>query len=174
LIQADLEKARNGWKNAARIYRQVVQVDPLLLAEILDALRECHRQLGTQKELIDFLRELYRKDDDTRVMLALSEVLRAETGLDAALAVVEEHVHRHADLLGLQRYIEYERVASPHTTQPETREMLRVMVDKLVEKRAAYQCTRCGFSARHLHWQCPGCKGWGTVRSVSADVIESP
>ncbi len=174
LIQADLEMARNGWKNAARIYRQVVQEDPQLLVETLGALRECHQQLGTQDGLIEFLRELYRNDDDTRVMLALSEILCSETGLDAALALVTEHVQQHADLLGLQRYIDYKRSASPRNPRDETLDMLHGMVDSLVAKRAAYHCTRCGFSARHLHWQCPGCKGWGTVRLVSADVIESP
>jgi lipopolysaccharide biosynthesis regulator YciM len=43
----------------------------------------------------------------------------------------------------------------------------------LLDKQPAYQCTRCGFMARRLHWQCPGCKGWGTVRPVPADGVPS-
>lgn len=173
LIQASLERAAGAWKNAAAIYRQVVQADPQLLLECLDALGECQRELGAQEELIEFLSELYRKDDDTRVMLALSDILRSERGLDAALNLVTAHVQKHADLLGLQRYIDYQRLASPQSPGAATLERLSAMVDSLVAKRAPYQCTRCGFTARHMHWQCPGCKGWGTVRPVSADVIES-
>jgi lipopolysaccharide biosynthesis regulator YciM len=35
-----------------------------------------------------------------------------------------------------------------------------------------YRCQRCGFSARAHHWQCPGCKSWGSIKPVHGAVSE--
>jgi len=31
-----------------------------------------------------------------------------------------------------------------------------------------YRCEACGFSSRKLFWQCPGCRGWSTVKPITA------
>ncbi len=171
LIQAKLEKGRQGWKNAARIYQQVIEADPLLLTDTLDSLRECFAQLGAGHQLAGFLRKLYERQQDTIVMLALSQVLLEEEGLQAALETVRVHVQNHADLLGLQRFIAYQQQHLGGDSD-QSFSILAAMVEELVTKRAPYQCTRCGFTARRLHWQCPGCKGWSTIRAISTDVME--
>ena len=38
----------------------------------------------------------------------------------------------------------------------------------MVGQGATYHCHTCGFRARSLHWQCPGCKHWGTVQKQAA------
>ena len=27
-------------------------------------------------------------------------------------------------------------------------------------------CNHCGFAGRQLHWFCPGCKYWGTIKVI--------
>ena len=44
--------------------------------------------------------------------------------------------------------------------------ILDELVRKLLEGKAAYRCTRCGFGARAHHWQCPSCKSWGSVKPI--------
>ena len=44
--------------------------------------------------------------------------------------------------------------------------ILNELTRKLLEGKAAYRCTRCGFGARAHHWQCPSCKSWGTVKPI--------
>jgi lipopolysaccharide biosynthesis regulator YciM len=34
----------------------------------------------------------------------------------------------------------------------------------MVEKGDRYTCKNCGFSGKTMHWLCPGCANWGTVR----------
>ena len=36
------------------------------------------------------------------------------------------------------------------------------LLARLLKEQSAYQCHRCGFTTRTLHWQCPGCRSWGT------------
>ena len=45
-------------------------------------------------------------------------------------------------------------------------EVLRDLTVELLSERPVYKCHHCGFPARSLHWQCPGCKHWATVRPI--------
>ena len=40
-------------------------------------------------------------------------------------------------------------------------------INKLVAGRSRYRCGHCGFRGQSLHWHCPGCKHWGTIKDLS-------
>ena len=33
----------------------------------------------------------------------------------------------------------------------------------IILDESTYKCNKCGFDAKLLHWQCPGCKHWDTT-----------
>jgi len=39
--------------------------------------------------------------------------------------------------------------------------------DAALAHRALYRCGSCGFAARRLMWQCPGCRKWGRFSYVA-------
>ena len=43
-------------------------------------------------------------------------------------------------------------------------DVLLKTLDSELSARPAYSCKRCGFAAKTLHWQCPGCRSWGTIK----------
>src|SRR5690606_34845304 len=45
--------------------------------------------------------------------------------------------------------------------------ILQRLTQQLLAEQPVYQCGHCGFDAQHLHWQCPTCKHWGTLRPQS-------
>lgn len=45
-------------------------------------------------------------------------------------------------------------------------QIIKGVLDSLLEKSQAYCCTQCGFSGRQMHWQCPSCKSWSTIKPV--------
>ena len=42
-------------------------------------------------------------------------------------------------------------------------ELIEQLLARLLREQSAYQCHRCGFTTRTLHWQCPGCRSWGSM-----------
>ena len=38
------------------------------------------------------------------------------------------------------------------------------VINSIVERRSHYKCTNCGFKAQSLHWLCPGCHSWGSIK----------
>ncbi len=169
LMQADMERSRNDLKAAITSYKQVVRQDADFIAEMLPRLIDCYRQLNWWEELTEYLRGLHQQQKDTRSMLAFADVLQSGDDDAAAERLVVEHLRQHADLFGLERFIALKRKSAGSGAYQETLDVLFHVVGRLQQKTSAYQCSRCGFSARRLHWQCPGCKGWGTVRPVPVD-----
>ena len=45
-------------------------------------------------------------------------------------------------------------------------ELLKDTVERVLEEKPVYQCTHCGFAGKAMHWHCPGCKRWGTVKPI--------
>jgi len=43
---------------------------------------------------------------------------------------------------------------------------LQMLTKQLQEEKPEYQCGQCGFQAHHLHWQCPGCNRWNTIKPI--------
>jgi lipopolysaccharide biosynthesis regulator YciM len=41
---------------------------------------------------------------------------------------------------------------------------LRPHIYRLLDDKPLYQCGQCGFEAKTLHWQCPSCRRWSTVK----------
>jgi len=37
-----------------------------------------------------------------------------------------------------------------------------------------YRCDNCGFVGRTLHWSCPGCKRWNTVKPIPDRLRRNP
>ena len=44
--------------------------------------------------------------------------------------------------------------------------MIKILTAELMEIGPDYKCGHCGFPARSLHWQCPACKHWNTVKPL--------
>ena len=173
LLQADLERARNDPKAAIESYRRVIRQDADFFTEALPGLLECCSQTGDRQELASYLHDLYVQQRDTRILLALADLLQQDAGDVAAERLVGEHLQQHADLLVLERFVAIKRCSADTGGQRDILEILHQLVHRLLEKQPVYLCVRCGFSARQLHWQCPGCKGWGTVRPTPANGIET-
>jgi lipopolysaccharide biosynthesis regulator YciM len=172
LMQADMERGGNDLTAAIKTYKQVVRQNSDFIPEMLPRLIDCYRQLEQRDELAEYLRGLYQQEKDARVMLAFADVLQSDTAVEEAERLVKEHLRQHADLVGVERLIALKRRDSDAESYQETLDILFHVVGRLLQRNPAYQCVRCGFSARRLHWHCPGCKGWGTVRPVPAECVE--
>jgi lipopolysaccharide biosynthesis regulator YciM len=47
--------------------------------------------------------------------------------------------------------------------------MIRDITSQLVEDKPVYRCNNCGFRGKKLHWQCPTCRHWCTVKPIQSE-----
>jgi lipopolysaccharide biosynthesis regulator YciM len=165
LLRARLEAQRQDWHAAIRALERVEQQDPDYLPEVLEPLSECYQALGARTELIAYLRRCLARHGSVSVMLSLADLLRQEKGDQEAAEFVTDQLRQRASVRGLARFIEL----NLDHTEGRARDNLMILSDltkKLLENKPVYRCRACGFSGKSLHWQCPGCKRWNTVKPI--------
>ncbi len=75
-------------------------------------------------------------------------------------------LRRQPSLDGLRRLVALtQSVGEP--IGPREMQILLDLFEQLELSRDLYRCYQCGFAGRTLFWQCPGCKGWATLRPVT-------
>lgn len=165
LMQGNLEVSRGDCRAAIKTFQQVEQQDSGLLTEVLPSLVECFRQLGETGELRSYLHLLHEKRHDIASTLALVEQIEEQDGDAAAADFITDFLASHPNLRGLKRLISL-KLSHADAPAAETLSILRDLVERLLRNCPAYQCGHCGFTAKTLHWNCPGCKTWGSMRPV--------
>jgi lipopolysaccharide biosynthesis regulator YciM len=160
-----LEAAAGNHQRAIKALKQVVEQDPDFLPEAIPALRDSHAAIGEEQALSRYLRQCLDKNPSTPVMIAVAEDLLRDQGADAAQQFLEERLAQVPSLRGLLRLIRLQQ-ESGSSSPAESLSMLSVLLGRLIEERPVYRCDHCGFSAKHLLWFCPGCKYWGTFRTI--------
>jgi lipopolysaccharide biosynthesis regulator YciM len=151
--------------SAAVALEQVVEKDIEFVPEILGPVLSCYEQLGERHRAREFLRMLTDRYEGISPVIALARMIEDEDGGPAAAAYLAEQLRSRPSIRGLMHLI----ALSLKTAQGGDREPLAILdelVRKLVEGKAVYRCTRCGFGARAHHWQCPSCKTWGSVKPI--------
>ncbi len=163
LLQGQIEMARGDCKGVIRVLRRIEEQEPVYLSEILPAIVSCYRKMGQQKELHDYLEELYARHQCTEAMLYLTDILAEKEGSQVAVERVLAHLSSHPDLKGLERLVRLNLQRGEESPR-ETLEVLLQSVAQLLDRQPAFQCEQCGFTAKKLHWHCPSCKTWGSIK----------
>ena len=163
VLQARLDMAAGELESAREAWLRVRRQDPVLFDEVLDEVEECYRQLGREEELVRYLVDCCEERPSTAVILKLSGRLRELLGQDEAAGLVTRYMRHNPTVRGMREMLEL-NLDSADENQREYMEALRQLADHLLASSVHYQCGNCGFEARALHWHCPGCKCWGTIR----------
>lgn len=163
MLQGAIEAANGSPKSAIRTLRQVEKQDPAYLSEVLPAIIECYRELGNRAELVRYLRQLYERHHSISSVLALTDFIQEDDGEEAAIRFLSSYLHAHPNLEGLDRMVRLSLHAGK-SDAAESLQILQQILSKILEGRSAYQCVSCGFTAKTLHWQCPSCKSWSSIK----------
>ena len=175
-----LASLRGNHANAIAIWRGLERMAAHALGEVVDHLANSYAALGDHAEYKKFLLDAVDRNPDSRLLAALIEVMKREDAAagdgggggdsPAGQQLLLELVRRRPSLEGLCALLK-SRAASGAVASERERQDFTVIADLLsqvVGQGATYHCHTCGFRARSLHWQCPGCKHWGTVQKQAA------
>lgn len=165
MLQGQIELARGECKGVIRLLKRVEEQEPSYLSEILPTIVACYRKMGQQQELYAYLQDLYSRHQCTEAMLYLADMIAEKEGDAAAVEAVLDHLARHPDLKGLERLIRL-NIQRGEQSPRETLEVLLQSVLRLLDLQPGFQCEQCGFTAKKLHWHCPSCKTWGSIKPV--------
>ncbi|HVF35882.1 MAG TPA: lipopolysaccharide assembly protein LapB [Candidatus Saccharimonadia bacterium] len=152
-------------ERALQSFERVVEQDMEFVPEVLQPALRCYERLHEPLKARGFLRGLSERYAGISPVLALAKLIEREDGDDAAVGYLTEQLRVKPSVRGLMALIDL-NLKSATGPARENLLILKELTRKLVEGKAVYRCSRCGFGARAHHWQCPGCKSWGSVKPI--------
>ena len=164
MLRGKLETLCGNHGEAIKSYLQVRKQDPAFMADVFSPLVTCYRNAGKQKGLNKFIQNCREEGSNATVLLGLADFLEKEEGAAAAAAFLMEKLEAKSSLRLLLRALSLQ--VSEDSAAGNENALYRRVLNDYIESKAQYRCQNCGFELKTLHWHCPSCSGWGSVKHV--------
>ncbi|GGE71191.1 lipopolysaccharide assembly protein B [Streptosporangium jomthongense] len=155
---------QGNYREAGNQGLKVFDQNPDFGPEAIDRLMKLEHEHGDIGRLVKKLRKLYEAYPSTSLLLALVESVERVSGRPAAIDLLRQELEIRPSVRALLRLVEMAGYEKGMTTD-EGRLVSRIGV-LILANRPVYRCVSCGFSGQQLHWLCPSCKQWETVRPI--------
>jgi lipopolysaccharide biosynthesis regulator YciM len=165
LIEADMLKQEGKYKQAIRIYKRVEKQDPEYIPEAVSPMLECYRQLEKPDEFRNYLHTVVDTHGGITPTIMLTELIAEQDGEEEAMIYITNELKKRPTVRGVDRLIEYALIPAQGKAKDDLM-TIKDLTGKLLEDRTIYKCNHCGYDVKALHWQCPGCKNWNTVKPI--------
>lgn len=166
LLTARLLMLQEAWGEALTELKRLEQQDALFLVEAIPLIQEACAKLSDPQKRLRILQRIWGLQPSSRTMVALALAIAEASGNNnEAIEFLLGQLDEHPTLGGVRALL---TLLMPFAESEPQRwiQIIKGVLDSLLEKSQAYCCTQCGFAGRHLHWQCPSCKSWSTIKPV--------
>lgn len=168
LLLARIEVAEGSVLEALKTLQKVQQYDEAYAGEASAAMLACIDQTGADPEALRLLEGSLGSDTGSRQLLARVAVVRKEKGNATALKLLQQSLAAYPSLGMLSRFLDI--AAKEATVQQDVLQQSAFILDQHLQSCPQYRCDNCGFELKHLHWMCPGCSKWGTVKPLEDNI----
>ncbi|MBN4080101.1 lipopolysaccharide assembly protein LapB [Beggiatoa alba] len=165
MLEGDIEKQLGNFKAAIKAYRRLENQDADYLPEIIKPLQECYEAQGLDEEMFSYLQKVIQRNDSITIMLKLAEIIKDSQGEIPSADFITQHLKIKPSVRGMDKLIELNLKQSTQSVK-EKLIALKDVTEQLLKDKSKYSCHVCGFSGFTLHWQCPSCKKWGTIKPI--------
>jgi len=151
------------YKVAIKVFSRVENQDPSYISEIILPLKDCYEVIDQEEEFKYFLYSLVKKNDSTVCLELLADIISKESGNDAVISFISEKLKSKPSIPVVDYFLGYV-ISKTDGKLRQNLLLIKTLTTKLLGEIISYQCGICGFEAKNIHWQCPGCKKWNTVK----------
>lgn len=170
MLRGKLESYCGNYPQAIKSYLQVKKQDASFMADVFDELVACYKKAGKEKELKRFIDTCTREENNTTVLMGLAKYIQQDKGDQVAREFLLDQLKNKHSLRLLLKTMGCRSDADVNAGIVESDKenvLFQQVLSEYVESKAQYQCVNCGFELKSLHWLCPSCSRWGTVKHVS-------
>ena len=165
ILLGDIEAAEGNDREAIQAWRQVEEQDAHYLGEVAGRIAEGFRRLKDEQGLYDYFRTALQRYGGVALALTFADIIRQRDGVDAAQKFVVDWLRRKPGVHGLHRLLALNLEKAKDSARADLL-LLKGIIEELRAQHLGYACGECGFKGKSLHWQCPGCNRWNTIKPV--------
>ncbi len=164
ILQSGRIKALRGdHKSAIDTWRTIGQKNSRFVPETVSHVAESYKILKQTDELVEFLRATAEAATDGQLAVAYVDALESQNRAKSAEKFLTDWTRKYPSLHCLHRLILLKLKASEELNNSDEFKLIEKLIQQEIDAARLYQCQRCGYTTRTLHWQCPGCRSWNTI-----------
>lgn len=164
ILAGRVAATRGNHSAAIVIWRNLERWAPEALGEVVGMVSRSYSELGDEEGFRDFLETALEKNPDARIVSALVEMSRRHQGGLTGTRIILDIVRKYPSLEGLYQLLRNSNATELFKGESIDMELIARLLSEAMGHAREYHCRQCGFSSSNLHWQCPGCKAWGSVQ----------
>ncbi len=172
ILLGEVEYREGNYSDAVTAWRKIESQDPQYVSEIVDKLTDAYGHLNDEAGLDSFMETCLEKLRNRRLLIAKIKYLQKKSGKKSVETFLSKWLLENPSLTGL-RYL-FELKHEDHERTTELDHIINQVLTRSDSMATEYLCHQCGFSGKSMHWHCPGCKGWTTVRPHDEEVFGLP
>ncbi len=172
ILLGRIEAGEARQREAIKAWKRIEQQDPQYLGEVAEQIAASYRSLEDEAGLYQYFSAVLQRHADVSVMLALADIVKNRDGVDAAEDFVATWLRKQPSVHGLHRLIQLNMLEADATTRSDL-VLLCGIIERLMAQQCGYRCEQCGFRGKTLHWLCPGCQRWNTIKPL-LNMMENP
>jgi lipopolysaccharide biosynthesis regulator YciM len=165
ILLGDIELAGGRYRDAIKAWKSIEDQDDHFLGEVADKIADAYRRLGDDEGLYEFFRSALERHQLIGLILTFADIISSREGTKAAEKFIVSSLRRKPNVHGLHRLIELNLVTAAGSSKDDLL-LLRNIIEELREQHQGYACQQCGFRGKSLHWLCPSCSCWATIKPV--------
>lgn len=165
LITGDLLLEEERYEDAIEALKRIETQDPAFVPEFIERIQSCYEKLDDLDGLSTYLAGLLERYGGITTALALTGLKQGNGGGEEAVAFLVEQLQSRPSVRGFDRLLSLQLEEAGQARPPQLA-ILKDLTRQLLKDRPIYRCEHCGFEAKALFWQCPGCKHWTTTKPI--------
>ena len=167
--RAHLGLAKNAlhaqnYSNAIQHLKLLIGIAPDQIALVLPLLLIATKETNSFASHQQYLFKLLTDTGQIPVMLAIVESMQEAGDPKKAVSFLFEYLQKSPSLAGLDSFFKLD-LLSEYSSQDLISLMIKVL-DVVHLDGEEYRCASCGFTGGQLHWLCPSCKNWQSIKPV--------
>jgi len=160
LLKANLHIKAGNHNQALKSLERIEQQDPHYIPEALPLLKTCYQKLNKLPRFTTWLKSiLARHPSMISAHLMLTQVIEIQEGIEQAQHYLQQQLAQNPSIEGLHTLLSLGTISNPVLVL-----LVHDVTEQILKHERRYLCQHCGFSGKTMHWHCPGCQQWSTIR----------
>lgn len=166
ILLIDIFLKSSDFKKAEPVLKQLLQAHPEYLSLYLKQLKIIFEHNYGRQKYQDFLRERFDQYPRSNIAIELIKTLQ-ESGLQSENQISEVlsvALDNDANLELMAFTLSF--INNNSLLKTSLVEKLAIQADKQSLRNTHFVCQNCGFGSQSIHWCCPSCKSWSSMKPV--------
>lgn len=159
LLRGEVFYQQGDYARALDLWSRLNANNTVLVGKVVDKMIHCYQELGNISALKQFLSNDAPIPREKKAFNQWLVQVRESFGQEGAEQLILSHIEQDKVRSESARHIS-KQVANSEWSQKSQLKLLQNLLSRAKKRKIEYNCQRCGFEAKSLHWLCPNCGEW--------------